>query len=268
MAFDRYITPILIRTAIFTQINLNTSETGVYMKYKSIYLYAKLSPERNEAVFSGIKFADFIKYVPIQIQNILLPKPLYIGERYVHCFELLEGIDNITRLNFQNIYNYGNFCFLDYKDPSTINLITDEQIAELLYLAHMFKPLISPFFDILQNNYVYLSHDDGWYCKIYCREIDALNSILFNKLTNCINRISCNRILFLPNILIEKITELSSRGLLIELNMSMKKNKTVSIMLYEVGEHESMDYLINNLGNLYSKPLYNIRLVCGQWEIS
>ena len=236
------------------------------MKNSITNIYANLSPERNEAVFSGIKFADFIECTLIPIENILLLSPIDIGEKYCHNFELIEGKDNIAKLKLENIYRYGNFNFVDYANNALVNSLSKEQVAELLYLAHMYEPLKTPFFDKLQNNYAYLSHDDGWYCKLYCKEWQASTSILLNKLLKCIQQTFCDKVHSLPDSLTEKITELSTRGLLIQLDIEKQKNKPgqenkcAAIKLYEVGEYENMDKLFNNLKNILSHVSYEIQL--------
>jgi len=42
-------------------------------------------------------------------------------------------------------------------------------VAALLYMGHMFKPLISPFFGKLKNRFAYFAHDDGWLLRLYTR---------------------------------------------------------------------------------------------------
>jgi hypothetical protein len=47
----------------------------------------------------------------------------------------------------------------------------DITMTEILYLPHFGKSLITPFFNRINNNFVYLAHDDGWFCKLYCNDI-------------------------------------------------------------------------------------------------
>ena len=230
------------------------------MKNKPIEIYAKLTPERHEAVFSGIKFSDFIECTPIPVENILSPFLICVGGKSHRRFKLLEGRDDIAKLLRRDIYNFGDFGFVDYADTASICQLTEEQLAELLYLMHMFKPLKSQFFDVLQNNYAYLSHDDGWYCKLYCKEQQALLTLLINKVLKSVQQKLGNTISSLPHDLVENIAMLSLQGLLIQLHVSEGRNKAVTIKLYEVGEYEDMNALFNHFESDSPPVSYEVQL--------
>ena len=231
-------------------------------------IYIKYSPEKNETTFSGIKFVDFIESTPTPVENMLLLEHINLGSKYFHCFELLEGADDIANLESQNIHGYGNFCFVDYKESASVNRLSKEDIAELLYLSHMFEPLKSPFFDALQNSYAYLSHDDGWYCKLFCKGWDIPNSILINKLLNTVQQAFCSRTTSLPDGLSERITELSVKGLVVQIDILKQTKKAAraddqaTIKLYDVGEIENMDNLFNNLEDIMSGKCRHRYTIC------
>ena len=243
-------------------------KTGVeYMKIEHVKIYVKSYPERHEVLFSGLKFVDFIECVPT-IENILLLKDnFYKAEKSWSKFNLVEGGDQIAKLMLDDIYNYGDFCFVDYADISLINQINDEQIAELLYLSHMFKPLKSPFFEVLQNRFAYLAHDDGWYCKLYCKDQQVPISMVMNKLQKSIKNAFVANLPSLPENSDEEIFKLSTGGLLIELDFSTQKEKVsiknnvaemAILKFYEVGEYKDMDVLFNNLEQI--KPQISFEL--------
>lgn len=132
-----------------------------------IYLKANLS--KNEFICSGIEFKEFVRFLSFPIENIILLKTDYPGNAYAHCFELLEGRASIEALTKENIYNYGDFCFVDYETAGIVAQLNDGEIAELLFTAHMFRPLKFTFFEKLNNRFIYLAHDDGFYCKLFMR---------------------------------------------------------------------------------------------------
>jgi len=226
---------------------------------KTERIYIKSYPDRHETLFSGIEFADFMACVPT-IDNILLLKGNYLqAEKNWWRFGLIEGHDEIAKLMLEDVSNYGDFCFVDYADTDSIVKINDEQIAELLYLSNMFKPLKSPFFDILQNKYAYLAHDDSFLCKLFCKDRKIPISIVIHKLQKIIQKVFCENVPLLPENLGEEVCILSSAGLLIELDISVRKSgiirkrttaETAMFRLYEVGEYKDMSALFNNLDKI------------------
>lgn len=142
------------------------------MKRETI-IYINSDIQNHEFIYTGIVFSEFIAYIENPIQNLLLLKANYLKENIVHNFEIVEGLAAINRFANEDIYDYGDFCFVDFED-GTLDNLSSQQIAELLYLAHMFTPLKSPYFESLHNRFAYLAHDDGFFGKIYCRKRDKL----------------------------------------------------------------------------------------------
>ena len=85
------------------------------MKDRTADIYIKVSSEQYETILSGLWFIDFIECTPISVENILLLKSDYFSDKRCHNFELLEGQEDIGKLMRENIYDYGDFCFVDYK---------------------------------------------------------------------------------------------------------------------------------------------------------
>jgi len=221
------------------------------------YLYIKTSENEAKIEFSGIKFIDFIKYTPIPVNNMMLLKANYIGEHNYYCFELIKGDKEISDFQFENIYDYGDFCFVDYANDAILNELSEQNIAELFYLGNMHKPLNSPFFDVLQNKYAYLSHDDGWYSKIYCKDQSIALNIISNVIKNKIMHIVGDKILILDD-LNNEISKYSNEGLLIEIEKISKNN--VYIRIYEASKFENMDDLFDNLEQIKTKILYETKI--------
>jgi len=233
---------------------------------KVIRVYLKTNPEQHEAVLSGIRFVEFIECVP-KIENIMLLKGGFLAKKNWQKFELVEGHDQLSQLMLEDVCNYGDFCFVDYANATSIEQIDDEQIAELLYLSHMFKPLKSPFFESLQNKYAYLAHDDGFYCKLYCKQQQLLVSIVVKKLERSVRVALGDNASPLPESLSEEIFKYSQEGILAELDLStikkgiIKKNDTAErllLKLYTVGEYNDMDLLFNNFEKIRPQAFFEV----------
>jgi len=209
-------------------------------------MYVNISAGKGVTIFSGVSFSDFIECIPTPVENILLLKSGYLAPKNRRGFEVLEGKDNISELLREDIYSYGDFSFIDYKDADSIEQLKNEHVAELLYLAHTLEPLKSPYFEALQNKFVYLSHDDGWWCKIFCRDLQIPISIAVNKLQKSIRYALRKNEYFLPDDAIEAVQKLSAKGLLVSINLSGQKRNSCTMKFYEVGECENPDTLFNS----------------------
>jgi hypothetical protein len=80
----------------------------------------------------------------------------------------------------------GNLDVLDAESTEALDRLTPQDVAEMLYLSHLKRPIRSPFLDNLNNRFAFLSHDDGWYCKVYFKDpkvfFGAVPHLIENKL--------------------------------------------------------------------------------------
>ena len=72
----------------------------------------------------------------------------------------------------------GDFWWIDYRNEHRLLAIGDEELAELCFLAHLGRPLKSPFFRSLENRFVYIGHDNGYHTSIFVRDrLDGLQML-------------------------------------------------------------------------------------------
>lgn len=209
-------------------------------------LYMKVNPETREIIYTGIEFAEFQRYLLHPIENMILLKGNYEGNRQNRNFELLEGSKEITNLTKENIYNFGNFHFVDYAVEGAEAKLSAQQVAELLYITHMWSPLQSPFFGELKNRFVYLAHDDGWFCKLYCHDLSEFMHIFFRKITANLPMPETKKSMVVE----EELLKLAISGILVDLEESDCKKSNDTIAIYTVGEYSNMDDLINDCENI------------------
>lgn len=226
-------------------------------------MYIKISPEEKEIIYTGIEFAEFIKYLSKPIKNLLLLKGDYFGNRREANFELLEGQEIVKKLANEDVHNFGDFCFVDYGSAEKVNGISAEQIAELLYLGHMFKPLRSPFFELLNNNFAYLTHDDGWYCKLYCQNLCDFITVICNKITA---HASLKSICEPSSSMKESILHLATNGLFIDLEESSCNSGGLEAKIYIIGSYSDMDTVLNNYQKLKESATQIHSLNCNKTE--
>ena len=213
-------------------------------------IYVKATREINEIVYTGIEFAEFIEYSPKSLDNLMIisggSSAISFESKFDRGLELFEGRKNVYKLAKEAVYGLGDLCFVDYASPGSTTGLSEEQIAELLYLGFMFKPLQSPFFEPLQNNFAYLAHDDGWYCKLYCRDMDDFGTVLCSKIIAAAAIQNSCEILYCTK---NRILQLAEQGLLIDLEELTQKSSH-SINLYSIGAYSDMDAVLNNCQTL------------------
>jgi len=224
-------------------------------------IYININLENEEIIYSGITFIEFIKYLNQPLQNIILLKADYMGNKCEHNFEILEGTERIAKLFDEDIYNYGDFCFIDYQEKNVVSNLSEQNVAELLYIAHMFKPLESPFIDMLQNRFVYLAHDDGFYCKLFCKDMNDFMVVLCKKIFGL-------KIYDIQNTIFAKLIELSSSGIIIDLDEMQKDDSNIKI--YTIGKYSNMDIVLNNFEKMKNNAIKsnNLRYNNGNWILS
>lgn len=206
-------------------------------------------------------FSEFVKHSPTVINKLLMIKGHYMNTtiRSNTGFEIVDEtfIDDLLK---EDIYNYGSFCWVDYDIQENIENFSPAEIAELLYLGHMFKPLKSPFFDIIQNKYAYLAHDDGWLCRLYCKTFSDFGDLISNKVVDMVSH-SRKTIYPFSHELKEDLLKFAEDGLLIDFSHILKTNREIEIPIYCIGKFIDMDEMYNNLSRHINRASYSAKLV-------
>ena len=224
-------------------------------KEKRTVIYLKVTPEKNEIIYSGIDFSEFIESLVYPIENILVISSGCVSisheSRSERSYELFEGYDLVKSLGSKNLYNYGNFCFVDFASSCKISEISDEQDAELLFLGSRFRPLNTPFFENLQNRFAYLAHDDGFFCKLYCRDSNDFSSVLYKKISSAVK----DPVSISSKNFVNRILQLAAEGIVVDLNEIIRKDGYNEITIYTIGEHLDIDKVHNNLREIKKNAL-------------
>ena len=221
------------------------------MKKGRSLLYINSDYRNCDFIFSGINFNEFLRFTDKKIDNLILLhnglSPETEGNNFERCFELYEGQEHISELAKNDIYDLGDFCFIDYESIGYPKKLSEEQIAELLYLGHRFMPLKSPFFRELNNKFAYLSHDDGFFCRLFCRERDEFTRIAVKKIIDTVKERLNTVIAFQDHGL---IADFSENGLLIDFDELYANGKNTILNLYSIGKYTDMNDVINNKDKL------------------
>ncbi len=190
----------------------------------------------NVAECSGIGLEAFIKYSGLKIENIMLLKSEDMGNAVAKNFELLNGRQCVDRFVKNRSYEYGTLCFTDYSDMKDIERIKDEEISELLFIAHMFRPLHSPFIEAIGNSFIYISHDDDFYCKLYWKEQEYfIRDILENTIRNDISALLNIDLPVIDNDITDQLVETTANGLFIDFSEAAVDGGMIKIPIRIIG---------------------------------
>lgn len=197
-------------------------------------LYVRYDDKGNFFEASGVIFQDVVYALNTNIQNLMILSGAYLGDESINNFEAILGKKRIECFINERSYKFGDMCCIDFGNKEEIQQLGNQQIAELLFMAHMKKPFASPFFEDIKNTFVFMCHDDGYWCKVYTKEPSIISKIIKSKL-NIKHKLSEKNC--------ELIEKMSRCGLYIDLT-DVCDNKFVK--LYDVGIVEDIDSLINN----------------------
>jgi hypothetical protein len=168
-----------------------------------------------------------------------------------------------------NVYRLGDFCWVDFMDTEALESLEPREVAELLYLGHMMKPVDSPFFDKLNNRFAYLAHDDGWHNTFYCRNLyefeHIIGKIILLKLKLRFKRKAVPEI---PLEISAKLIEYAQDGLLIDFDRIIG-GRSLEIPIYTIGKMLDMDDMYNNLQRHLQRAKFGASLVLrkSRWSI-
>lgn len=176
------------------------------------FCYIKIDEENNSIITSGMTFKDFISGINQKPKNMLILKGFPYNCSW--CKEL--GLEYITPEKMEdflqeNVYHYGDFCWIDFQDKENLNFVTKQELAELLYLSHKKIPLQNFQFNTLKNRYVYLCHDDDYIVNIYMQSLEEYKDIIQYKILSELKGRK-RSIEPIPEYIIDKLYDLFKEG--------------------------------------------------------
>jgi hypothetical protein len=153
----------------------------------------------------------------------------------------------------EDLYGLGNFHWVDYCAEEALNDCTPEEKAEILYLSHFGTPLKkTAFLPKINNQFFYLSHDDGWVCKLYCKDMAIFADLIANKIIHHFSTNKRRKIVPMDEQMKNQLLELTKDGLLIDFSSIYRDSRTIGLRYYTIGHFTDMDEMYNNLErNIY-----------------
>lgn len=212
------------------------------MKCNDFY-YVSIDIQKSEVFSCGGKFSEFINFISIKPENILLIKGNFYEGHWNNKIGLdYADKDNIHDLIFDDVYKYGDFVWVDYEDKDAIDNIPPMELAELLYISHMKIPLNTPFLKSLNNNYIYLAHDDNYWTKIYMKNIYDYKKVIEGKILKELKGRK-KEILSIPEHIMNLIFDGAYEGILIDFENTYYTSGSTGVNIYKMGTYRDYDQI-------------------------
>lgn len=137
----------------------------------SDFIFINIDEQNNRVTSSGLDFHDFTKALGVSDNYLILA-----GEPTKTKFNmnlLMEYISSEQVKDFlgMDVENWGDFCWVDFQNEKSLDELSKEELAELLYMKHKKQPLHSYQIKGLNNSFAYLCHDDGVWNNVYMKEL-------------------------------------------------------------------------------------------------
>ncbi len=162
------------------------------------FVYLSLEPVTNMIYSLGISPADFLNGVPAIPNQLLLLNAESASDAEINPHTRLQTLTGQTQIRRYLLGKHEHpVKWLDYTHGDDLDFLLPNEIAELLYLAHMDTHIRTPFYAKLQNDYAYLTLRDGFY-KTYYRHLSSFDHVLEVSIKRHLRAMHNNRWVFRP----------------------------------------------------------------------
>lgn len=240
-------------------------EVGKVKQMETNILYIKMNRTEHHVLSHGITFSDLFNSVPNPIQSVLLLQHKFedVSLHLRSYFHYIEE-DKIKDLAEEDVSRYGEFSWVDFDNLEALDELEDQEIAELLFMHHMKHPLKSPFFQRMNNRFVYLAQDDGWFNKTYYRNLDDFYDVLALLIMKMVEKENKHkRMLFFKKTVnvepidkntLQELSVLLCEGCAIDTEKVNASRAKFEIPIYSVGDYWNMDEMREAYENAKKKP--------------
>lgn len=230
-------------------------------------IYVHLNQANQYVLSYGIEFEEFAAAFSGSLNNLLLLKHRFDDTEY-NMHTLLEYCPDyrVDQLAEEDVYSYGDFCWIDFIDEEGLNELTGQEIAEILYLGHLKQHLKLPFYSKLGNRFVYLAHDDGWFNKIYYRSFKDFFQLLSIAITSKLPKLRREKSLIgirkkrifseVNKEILLSLTPFIKQGICISLKDANHQRTRIEIPIWVIGDFANMDDMYEEYEQISTEPCH------------
>lgn len=234
-------------------------------------IYVHLNQTDQYVMSYGIEFAEFAAAFSGSLSHLLLLKHRFDDADFNMHTQLEYCPDErINKLAAEDVYSYGDFCWIDFIEEDVLNELTGQEIAELLYLGHQKQHLKLPFYNKLGNRFVYLAHDDGWFNKTYYRSFKDFFQVLSEVVAGKLGDLKLEKSILgfrkkrsYPQVnkeILLSLTPFIKEGICISLRDADHQRGRIEIPIWVIGDFANMDDMVEEYEQISSKP-YHAKII-------
>lgn len=228
-------------------------------------IYIHLNEHDHYVMTYGIEFSEFANALSDSLNNLLLLKHRYEhGDFNMHTLFEYVSSDKLGRLIADDVYGYGDFCWIDFEEEDVLNELPGQMIAELLYLGHVKEHLKLPFYNYLSNRYVYLAHDDGWFNKTYYRDLNDFYRMLGEVIPGKMGQQKMEKTLLglkkkkgyppISRDVLLSLKSLMKEGFVISFKDIIQNRSGIEIPIWIIGDYANMDDMYEEYESILKEP--------------
>ncbi|MDR7002004.1 hypothetical protein [Neobacillus niacini] len=228
-------------------------------------IYVHLNQSDQYVMSYGIEFDEFAAAFSDSLNHLLLLKHRFDDTEF-NRHALLEYCpeDRVKKLAGEDVYGYGDFCWIDFIEEEVLNELTGQEMAELLYLGHLKQHLKLPFYNKLGNRFVYLAHDDGWFNKIYYRSFKDFFHLLSEAISGKVSKLKLEKSLLglrkkrsYPPVnkeILLSLTPFMKEGICISMKNADQQRTKIEIPIWVIGDFANMDDMYEEYEMISKEP--------------
>lgn len=228
-----------------------------------IYIY--INEREHYTITYGIEFEEFAQALFQSLNHLLLLKHHFEdGDFNRHTLHEYVSNDKLKKLMDDDVYGYGDFCWIDFEEEEALNELPSQAIAELLYLGHLKEHLKLPFYNHLSNRYVYLAHDDGWFNKTYYRDFSDFYRMMGEVIPGKLSQTKVEKSLLgmkkkrtYPSIssdILRQLKPLLREGVILSIKDIEQSRTNIEIPIWTIGDFSNMDDMYEEYLNIIKEP--------------
>lgn len=229
------------------------------------FVYIVVNSRDRYVLSSGYDFADFTYCLQEPLNNLLLLKHQYQNPAF-HYVTQMDYIpkESVNDLLQSETYKTGHFCWVDFEDIFNLDTLEGQELAELLFLGHTKRHLTPPFYQELNNQFAYLTEQDGVLNRTYYKNWNDFYTILGGVLVKKLAEVRSERSWLpfqkkksyprVPATILHQLSTVLTEGVVFSFSMAKIERSTAEIPFWVVGDFYDIDDMVETFQQEVEKP--------------